>query len=229
MKITRNINFRGFYIFQGRSCANSCLIENLDNAKKFKVYMNFYFKGYLKVYDFFLSKDGWKLAVKLNDKESILEKVGEKFNEHNVDEACWRIISERVRLFLSTFVRVTNKDRGRTGTLVHSNYERKYFNNLSEAIRHLNDMRQQRIKYYRKDSKYAGMEEHYEIGKAGEKGSVFLSSRAGERKRIWVEEAIEVLSLKAITRLVLQNAINNTNHSHKSQNHTKTPTYPIKT
>lgn len=219
MKEIKNIGFEGFYIFRGKACANSCFIENVGHAKQFVTYMNFYLKGYLKVYDYCLSKDGWELAVKLADKESILAKTDashiDKINSD--DELCWRIVSERVRLFLSTYVRVTNRSRGRTGTLVHNSYGRLHFTKLKNAIQYLNDMRQQRFKYYEEGAKYAGLEEHYEIDAIG---SVFLSSRAGTRRKIFGEKKVDVLYYKAITSLVLQEAVKFTKSIHT---YTKAP------
>ena len=221
---TKNIVFGGFYIFQGRACANSCLIEKLDNAKKFVMYMNYYFKGYLKVYDYCIGKDSWELAVKLHDKESILERMDSEL-EYPEDEVCWRIISERVRLFLSTFVRVTNRDRGRTGTLVHESYEKLYFERLGEAILYLNDIRQRRILYYAPGSKYEGVVSQYQIGR---KESVYLSSKAGMRNGYLREKLSDVLSFRAITNLVLENVIFETKTAHKHLNFNKNNNLPLK-
>ncbi|MDA9773946.1 hypothetical protein N9B82_03225 [Saprospiraceae bacterium] len=214
MKKTKTIVFQGFYIFSGRACANCCFVENLDNAKKFISYMNFYFKGYLKVYDYNLSKDGWQLAVKLGKRSSVLKQLKKQdfVDQIPADDLCWKIVSERVRLFLSTFVRVTNKDRGRTGTLVHGVYDRYYFTSLKEAKSYLNDMRQQRIKHYKTGSKYIGLESQYEIDAIG---SVFLSSKAGVRRKLRSKREVKVLYFKGIRDLVLESAIRMTKSLHK--------------
>ncbi|MDA9774562.1 hypothetical protein N9B82_06355 [Saprospiraceae bacterium] len=214
MKKTKNIVFQGFYIFSGRACANCCFVENLDNAKKFISYMNFYFKGYLKVYDYNLSKDGWQLAVKLGERSFVLKQLQEQDSVDHIpeDDLCWKIVSERVRLFLSTFVRVTNRDRGRTGTLVHGVYDRFYFSSLREAKLYLNDMRQQRIEYYETGAKYRGLESQYEIDAIG---SVFLSSRTGVKRKHRAKKEVEVLYFKGIRDLVLESAIRMTKSLHK--------------
>ncbi|MDA9774048.1 hypothetical protein N9B82_03745 [Saprospiraceae bacterium] len=227
MKKTKKIAFQGFYIFSGRACANCCFVENLDNAKKFISYMNFYFKGYLKVYDYNLTKDGWQLAVKLANRASVLTKLKEQdfVDQIPEDDLCWKIISERVRLFLSTFVRVTNRDRGRTGTLVHGVYERAYFTSLHEAKLFLNDMRQQRIDYYKTGAKYGALESQYEIDAIG---SVFLSSKAGVRRKLRSKREVKVLYFKAIRNLVLENAIRMTKSLHKHEFQSKNKKIKLK-
>ena len=63
------------------------------------------------------------------------------------------------------------------GILVHSNYERYFFERLSEAKEHLDKMRNQRIRMYQKRRRYRGRKCHYQIDKQLACGSIILCSK----------------------------------------------------
>ena len=191
MKKVQETKEGGFYIFKGRSNANSCFIEKIIHAKQFLLYANHFLKGYLSIYDYLITKDGWVLVIKV---KSELKK-----QKSIINEDVWLIISERIRLFLSTFVRVTNKQRGRTGCLVHSSYERYCFETLKEAMKYINRIRNQQIKLYSGRKKYRGVKTHYKISASVGKGSVFLCSKDVKKRRLEfnnMKEVFEFIDLK---------------------------------
>lgn len=208
MKKIQKIKGEGFYIFQGRSNANSCFIEKLSQGHLFLTYANFYLKNYLTVYDYIINRDGWMMVVKIKSRKEIL------FNKNLVDGEVWRIVSERVRLFLSTFVKVSNRKKRRTGCLVHSSYERLYFESLSEAMKIINGVRQQSIKLYNGRKKYRGMKTHYRISKSIGKGSIFICSRDVRRHKEKVSKFGEMLSVKGMSKFVLQEILDFTLFTH---------------
>lgn len=204
MKKLKEVQATGFYVFKGRSNANSCFIEKLCHARKFLLYANYFLKNYLVIYDYLISKDGWSMVVKVNNQKQIHKATG------NNEEVIWRIISERVRLFLSTFVRVTNKEKGRTGCLVHSGYERYFFDNKEEALKYISDLRNKQIKFYSRKKKYRSLKTHYRISSDVSKGSIFLCSKELLKKKREVLEFSEIFDFVDLTKLVVEEFVNST-------------------
>ena len=209
MKKTTKTQANGFYLFSGRANANSCFIEKILHAKQFLLYANYFFKGSLSIYDYIITKDGWTILVKIKSVDSFTD------SNFNRPEDIWKVISERVRLFLSTFVRVTNKEKGRTGCLVHSGYERYFFETLQEAKECIEGIRKQQLKLYSKKRKYRGLKTHYQIPSCVGKGSVFLCSRDVRREEYWGKKAGEVFKFIDLTDLVVQKMIDFTISVHK--------------
>ncbi|MDA9773481.1 hypothetical protein N9B82_00875 [Saprospiraceae bacterium] len=208
MKKIKKLQSECFYILQGRSSANSCFIEKVSDGELFLTYANFYLKNYLTVYDYIINRDGWMMVVKIHAHATLLELKG-------IDEGVgWRIVSERVRLFLATFVKVSNRKKRRTGTLVHSSYERYYFDTLREAMESINAVRQQRIKIYNGRKKYRGLKTHFKVKKSIGKGSIFLCSRDIRREKEKVSKWSEMLSDRGLTKVVLVKMLNFTHKTH---------------
>ncbi len=180
MKRTKKVYQDGFYIFESRVAANSNYIESIQEAKLLMVYARYYLKNYLIIHDYVITRHGWQMAVKIDITESTC------FDED--PSQIWRVISERIRLMLSSYVKRVNSLRGRTGVLVHSNYKRYYFESLEEANGHMDNMRNQRIRMYQRKKKYRGLKCHYRVDKSVERGSIFLCSKelregkSGERR-----------------------------------------------
>lgn len=205
MKKIKKLQENGFYIFTGQSNANSCFIEKIIHARKFLVYANYFLLNYISIYDYLITKNGWTLLVKIKYKKN---------NEINELDEVWRVISERMRLFLSTFVRVTNKQKGRTGCLVHSSYERYYFESKKEAMCYIAKIRNQKIKHYSKRKKYRGLKTHYKISINKIKGSIFLCSKEVRRKKTKMMDFVEVLELNSLRDLVVEKFVDYTINSH---------------
>lgn len=208
MKKIKKMQSECFYILQGKSNANSCFIERVSDGELFLTYANFYLKNYLTVYDYVINRDGWMLVVKIHARAILLELKGIEEGEE------WRIVSERVRLFLATFVKVSNRKKRRTGGLVHSSYERYYFDTLGEAMQTINAVRQQRIKIYNGRKKYRGLKTHFKVKKAIGKGSIFLCSRDIRRAKEKVSKWGEMLSYRGLTKVVLVKMLNFTRSTH---------------
>lgn len=210
MKNTKQVYASGLYVFSGSACGNSSFIETEDEAKIFMKYLNYFTKGYLSVYDFNINQYGWNLVVKLNSEKAILSKF--ILSRNSISEwEVWRIISERIRLCLSTYVRVVNKLRNRTGRLVHSNYERIYFENIEEAKDYIQKIRHQKKNNKQKNRKYLPIKNHYKIKKSEETNSPFLCSGANKG----FSKKLGVYILKGFTDLVALKLINYTIHLHK--------------
>lgn len=212
----KNIVAKGYYLFQGRASANSSFIEDLNEAKKFVILANFYFEGYLKIHDYLLTQDGWSFIVRINSVKSI-SKVVSLESEGELDESqIWRLVSERMRIFLSTFVKFTNKKQRRTGSKVHSSYERFMFETLPEAKAYVEKLRKGMIKHCQSRRKYRAKKSHYRIPTKLGNGSIFLSSRKLRKKmknckkrleEMEVIKGLKVLKIQTFKKDVVRNIV----------------------
>ncbi len=211
MHKTKEIYPGAFYIFESKAAANSNYIENLREAKQLLIYANHYLKSYLKIHDYIITRHGWQFAISIN----------KDFPSHQNQEP-WRVVSERIRLFLSTYVRYINHHRNRTGVLVQKNYIKYYFETWKEAKSHLDRMRTQQIRLYQRKRKYRGLKFHYKISKKKEIGSIFLCSKALIKMKSILMDELRIQHLWALKNFVGPKLVEITKNLHKSTNHHKT-------
>ena len=217
MKIIKETQGSGFYIFESRATGNSNYIESIIESKRLLTYFNYYLKDYLTIHDYILSRHGFQIAVKLKPSKHIIKtftsksKNMSKLNEGDI----WRIISEKMRLAISCYVRFANRNRKRKGTLVEEKYSRYFFEKKDEAIIFLNRMRQQKIKSYQR-KKYRGIKSHYKISNNIGKGSIFLCSLELIKLRKNLVEEMKTTILKGISDLVVLKFMDHTLKLHKS-------------
>jgi len=225
MKRIKKCKAKGLYIFEGRVSANSTYFENKSECKKFLIYANHYLKEVLTIHEFVLTRHGWHMLVRVKHKSKIIT-----FAEGNIKGAknqkieVWRVVSEQIRLFLSTYVRVVNKFRGRTGVLVHSSYKRFYFEHVAEAQEHINKMREQLLDLSQRNKKYRGKRSHWEITIMQGKASIFLCSKYIDKALKKAVKFLESTVFKGSQDLVLLKLIKNTSNTHNSPSNPPPPT-----
>lgn len=166
MKSITKLEAGGFYIIQSKASANSNYFEKDGLASLFFKYFNYYLKDYMDLYEYSLNQDGWIMAIRIKSRKTIKKQYQEiihnrkKKDSDNDKKEIWRIISERMRIFISTYVRLSNKLLGREGSLVKRKYERYRFENHQEAIKYIHDLRNQEIDISQPKSKYQGNRKH---------------------------------------------------------------------
>ncbi len=181
MKRTKEVYKGGYYLFESKAAANSNYIESLSEAKQLIKYARYYLRHYLLIHDYVITRHGWQMVISINSPNSKIDD----------SERVWIQISERIRLFLSSYVRCINRWRNRSGVLVASNYARYYFESMEEAEVHLKMVRNQQLRIYQKRKRYRGRKHHYRIGRKEALGSVFLCSKELDRteekgiRKVW--------------------------------------------
>lgn len=182
MDAIKNIVAGGIYVFQSSASANSTYFETDELIKVFFKYCNYYLNDYLTVYDYSVGQDGWIMVVKLKSRKTIRKSYREQLRMKNRDiesvgkMEIWRIISERMRLFISTYVRLSNKILGRTGSLVRRKYERYEFTNQDEAITFISKLRNHEVKQIQYKNKYRSLKQHYRLSSQSRRSSLLTSS-----------------------------------------------------
>ena len=183
MQKLKQIEARGLYIFIGKSSANSSLIETKKEAFEMISSANSRFAGFLRIREHLISQDSWTFICEVEDEETIIstylskrEASGRKYKLPALTEI-WRIVSEQVRNFLSRFVKFCNYERGRTGSLVHSNYERYYFENEEEALIFIAKIHEQNHDFSQYNCTYRPNSKRFHFTRKERIGHVFLCSK----------------------------------------------------
>lgn len=159
----------GYYVLTGASTARDLFFDDDQDIVEFKELFERMLCGYLQVYRMLLYKDQWFIAIKLNNKEQIKKQYlydrdrSKKANRANDYHEPWRMISERVRVFLCNFVANTNKRKNRKGGKVSSSYKRYYFTNLSEMENEMKNWEERKIASSQKSNTYKYLERHYKV------------------------------------------------------------------
>ena len=139
MKQIKKMQANHLYLIQGASGANSSFFENEADCKIFMSLADEHLGDYLSIIGFQNNRDGWVMIIKSKLEDEIRQayrlrrkrsnKCRPSFEHHEV----WRILSDQVRIMLSTYVKRTNAKSGRTGGKVRGNYKRFVFESAEEV------------------------------------------------------------------------------------------------
>lgn len=130
-----------YYMIRGSSTANSSFFERESDCKLFLTFADRYLGGYMKITCFQNNRDGWAMLIATRSTGVIKRAyrrrraLSLKCNKAFELEEVWQILSDQVRIFLSTFVKAINQRRGREGGMVRCRYERFVFEDEVEASR----------------------------------------------------------------------------------------------
>lgn len=168
MKKIKKIEASKLYLFKSTASANSVYFETDDMIKLFLKYFNYYLKDFVKIHELSLNKDGWAIILKTKTEVTIRKHfiLKSKSNVKNGRKDIWRIISERIRVFISTYVRVSNKLLGREGTLVRKSFERYEFESEVELKEYIESMHLNEVDLSQEKQKYRGLSKHFRVSKA---------------------------------------------------------------
>lgn len=225
MEKIKEIEADNLYVFQGHCCANSSMFRNLEEARYFIEKANKRFVGYLEIKDYILQQDGWTFMCQIESESRILETYHEaRKKSKKAKEACtlteiWRIVSEQFRHFLSQYVKYVNRGENRSGVLVHSSFERFYFEELDEAECYIVDMKEQLKNVRQGNNKYQSNAGHWEEAEGDEKGSIYLCCKDldGCEEFFW-GEGLGCMDLRGLESIdVLRHLVNKTFSSHSTK------------
>ena len=213
-------------MIKGETSANSVFFENAKEARLFLNLVDHYLKAFVEVNRFQNTKDGWILIITLKSEGEIREayrkrrEASKKCKEEFCLDEVWRIISDQVRILLSTYVKTTNSRNNRNGGKVRSSYKRYYFEHIAEAIEEMKKMDEQEIDQSQANKRYHGAEGLFEMTEKEVKESIYFGCK-------WLKKGLGLreLGMKCLCLLdflgdVLLGRINKTLKVHKT---TSTP------
>ena len=150
MKQIKQMQAEHIYQINGASSANSAFFENEGDCKEFLKLADRFLSAYMDINCFQNNRDGWIMIITTKDEETIRVSYKDRRAKSTKCKAdceldeIWRILSDTIRIWLSTYVKWKNRQSDRTGGLVHSNYERYVFESVEEADARRLEMEEQR-------------------------------------------------------------------------------------
>lgn len=207
------------YLIESKASANSVYFETDKLAKLFFRYCDYYLKDYIQVKEYILNTDGWAMLIQVRSTKTIrkyyekIETTRTSFKKDVVQvkaKPIWKILSERVRLFISTYVKMSNKILGRKGTLVRRKYGRYQFNNLTAAQDYVTKIRNDRHEMQQSKEKYRGFAEHFRMRKnilTNPLRSSLWLELVGETKHVVSEKLVEIFGCDLLVLQGLGNLV----------------------
>ena len=135
---TKKLHCGSYYQFESLAGGRSCYFESDEEVELFRRLWRRYMGSYIETHKMYLSSEGYQVLMRIRKdriiKDNYIKRCMRSKKELNAKflEEPWRIISEQMRIFHSTYVKCVNKIRSREGVLVKSSYRRYYFETKEE-------------------------------------------------------------------------------------------------
>ena len=145
------------YFILSESSAKTLYFQKKVNIEGMHVKIKQHMLPVLDVLDYMFVGKGLLLMVRTKSEEEIkayyerIQRLKKKMMRF--DEAS-QILSEQIRLALSTSAKRTNRQNRRSGSLVHSNFDRALIEDIGSAEQILEKMRERAIKLCRQGRQY---------------------------------------------------------------------------
>ncbi len=208
------------YLIRGASVANSPFFENEGDCKLFLKLVDRFLNSFITVNLFQNNRDGWAMIINTKSAEEIKraylerraksKKCKRAFQYNEV----WRMLSDQVRIMLSTYVKATNQGRGRKGGKVRCSYERFVFESLVEAQAVRLQMESETYNQQQPAKRYRPSRKLHKISKKLLRSSPFLSCAPLDVEERMVEIGVRCFDLIGFASDVLRNLIKTTLHHH---------------
>lgn len=208
------------YLIEGTSSANSAFFEDEGDCKDFLRLADKYLGDYLTVNSFQNKKDGWAMIITTKsarvirraykDRRAKSKKCKKGFEHHEV----WRMLSDQVRIWQSTFVKLSNQKTGRTGGKVSAKYRRYVFESKEEAEEMRRNLSKRSYNQAQPIKRYRASKKLFRMKKKVVKRSIYLSCGLLNLKKNVVKLGLNCLDLSAFVDDVLRHLIDNTLNHH---------------
>ncbi len=208
------------YLIRGASVANSPFFETEDDCKLFLQYADRFLKSYMTINLFQNNRDGWAMIISTKSSEEIRCAYKERRAKSKKCKATcrhtevWRMLSDQVRILLSTYVKATNQKTGRKGGKVRCSYERFVFESAEEVQEVQVRMEKQRYDQQQPRKRYRPARKLHKIRKKLLQSSPFLSCAPMDVMEKIGELGVSCLDLVALVGDVLRYLVQVTFHHH---------------
>lgn len=148
MKEIKEIQPKGYYVFESLASGNSCYFESEQEIEIYVSLFKRYISKFVKVHKMYLSAEGYQISLKVRGTGVLIKEYeklcGKRRKEAKSEflEEPWKIVSEQIRVFHSVYVKKVNAIRGRKGVLVQRNYTRYSFESVEEYELYMEKMDQ---------------------------------------------------------------------------------------
>jgi hypothetical protein len=143
MKNTHELKTGGFYVFESLCSANSIFFKSEIEINLFKKLIKQHLTRFLDITKLYIDTNGYQIVVRIKQRRTVLKNYKEDCKEKQKTPKLellntpWKIISEKMRIFKSTFVKAINRLRGREGVLVKNSFKKVYFETLEEYEKYI--------------------------------------------------------------------------------------------
>jgi len=207
------------YLIEGASVANSPFFENEADCQLFLSLGDKYLVDYLSINCFQNSPDGWAMIITTKSAKVIRtayenrRKQSKKCKEDCAHHEVWRILSDQIRILLSTYVKATNENTGRTGGKVRGNYKRFVFESVEEAEIVRKELLELKYDQAQELERYQPSNDLYRF-KNKKKQSIYMGCERLESKKLVRKLGMRCLDIAGLVIDVLRQLVKTTLNFH---------------
>lgn len=208
------------YMIRGASTANSPFFETKEDCKLFLKFADRFLKKFMKITRFQNNRDGWVMLVATRSPVEIKSAYfarranSDKCKKEFEYKEVWQMLSDQIRIFLSTFVKASNYRTGRTGGKVRRRFERYIFDDEAEAQAMCKLLEQQYYQQEQPVKRYRPAKKLHSFGKKLIRKSIYICCYLLHLPKKRRELGMECLDLSVMDSNVARHLINRTINLH---------------
>jgi len=179
-----------------------------------------YLADYVFVNCFQNSRDGWAMIITTKSAEVIRSaykdrrKQSKKCNKDCAHHEIWRMLSDQIRILLSTYVKATNETTGRTGGKVRGKYKRFVFESVEEAEAVKDELLNLKYDQAQELKRYQPSKKLYRVKNRQKKQSVYMGCALLKSKEMVRKLGMRCLDLAGSAIVVLRQLVKTTFEFH---------------
>lgn len=187
---------------KGDATANNLMFERKGNHKMFIELWNRYMSGMAELINYHLSPSGWTLLFKTRSEQDIQRsymkqrKKSKKADASLTHTDTKRMLSEHFRIFLSQYVRQSNRKLGRSGTKVKQRFTKYLLCDINTYIEEFERIVKRKRPNSQRLKKYQADEKQYDIKREMQEDSIW---KVGNR--LYNEKVTQVKVVKGMRLL----------------------------
>ncbi len=211
----KQVRSSSLYILCGKAVAKNPFFEEPKDVLLAHRFAKRFLEPIMDIIEYNFTKDGWIFIVKTKSATSILSAYttmrlkSKKAKEAHRKQHIPAIISEHMRLFLSVLIRAMNRRSGRTGTKVHSVFERYIFESKEEYDALVSLIQNEKINLCHQQEKYRP--DYSEVDGLNDELGVGSRKYCSKKRIKNRTKNLYLIDYKPLTKDVLQQAIKSLN------------------
>lgn len=208
------------YLIRGSSSANSAFFEREKDCKVFLKLADRFLSEYLSISSFQNNRDGWVMIIATRSAAEIRRAYkarrarSTKCRAEFEFKEIWQMLSDQIRIFLSTFVKATNRWTGRTGGKVRRRYERFVFDSEEEVFATKQLLESTYYEQSQPRKRYRPSRRLHKIRRKLLRTSVYISSRLLSIPERLRELGLSCLDLGVLADDVVRHLVATTHNHH---------------
>ena len=216
MKRIKRMQAEHIYLIEGAVTANSSFFENEADCKDFMRLADEHLGAYLSINSFQNNRDGWVMIITTKSTQAIrtayrLRRArSKKCKAGCAHYETWRILSDQIRILLSTYVKNTNQKSGRRGGKVRGNYKRYVFESVEEVEQMKQTLSKQKYDQSQELKRYRPSKKLFSIKNKQLKRSIYMSCARLSTNSNIRKLRLNCLNLAGLIRDVLRHLVQST-------------------